>query len=80
LKRQEAVELLNELLAYCKQLNPRFISLHPSKQADNFELHIKDPIGDACYAHLKIIVQNRGLAIKEQNEFLIIYTLKSDDK
>jgi hypothetical protein len=78
-KRQEAVELLNELLAYCKQLNPRLISLHPSKQADDFEIHIKDHVADADCENLKRIVQKRGLSIKEHNDFWVIYTPKPDE-
>ena len=75
-KRQEAVELLNELLAYCKELNPRFISLKPSRQADDFELHIKDHVADADCKNLRRIVQEHGLAIKESPDYLVIYTPK----
>ncbi len=79
-KRQEAVELLNELLAYCKELNPRLISLKPSRQPDDFEIHIKDHVADADRENLKSIVQKHGLAIKENTDYLIIYTPKPDEK
>jgi len=79
-KRQEAVELLNELLAYCKDLNPRLIALQPSRQADDFELHIKDHVADADCQNLRRIVQKHGLAIKESPDYRVIYTPKPDEK
>jgi hypothetical protein len=74
LKRREAVETLKEILESCNLINPSYVSLHPLKEADEYELHIKNQIPDSCQDQLNDIMQRRGLAMKEYGGFLLIYT------
>jgi hypothetical protein len=73
-KRQEAVEVLREILRSCNLLNPSYVSLHPLQQEDEYELQIKNQIADSHWNTLKDIVQKHGLAMQEYDGFLIIYT------
>ena len=74
MKRREAVEVLKEVLESCNLINPSYVSLHPLKETDEYELHIKNKIHHSCVDSLKDIIQRRGLAIREYNGFLLIYT------
>jgi hypothetical protein len=74
LKRQEAVEVLKEILASCKLLNPSYLSLHLSKHSGDYELHIKNHVAAASWNTLKEIVQKHGLAMREYDGFLVVYT------
>jgi hypothetical protein len=74
LKRQEAVEVLKEILESCKLLDPSYLSLHLSKQPDSYELHIKNHVAAASWNILKEIVQKHGLAMREYDGFLVVYS------
>jgi hypothetical protein len=73
------VEVLKEILESC-EINPSVVSLHPSEQADDFELHIRDHVAAASWNRLKGIIQKRGLAAEKHNGFLIVYTPKPNRK
>jgi hypothetical protein len=76
-KRREAVEVLKEILKSCNLINPSWVSLHPSKQTDDYELHIKNQIADTSRNSLRDIIKKRGLAMIEHDGFLVIYTPKT---
>jgi hypothetical protein len=78
-KRQEAVEVLKEILKSCNLINPSYVSLHPLKQ-DDYELHIKNQIASSHWNTLNEIVQKHGLAMKEYDGFLLIYTPEHGEK
>ena len=67
MKRQEAVEVLKEILKSCNLINPSYVSLHPLTQADDYELHIKNQIDDSHWNILNDIVQKHGLAMRESD-------------
>jgi hypothetical protein len=74
-KRQEAVEVLKEILKSCNLINFSYVSLHPLKEADEYELHIKNHVPESCQNLLNDIIEKDGLAMREQNCFLLICTL-----
>jgi hypothetical protein len=79
LKRQEAVEVLKEILKSCN-INPSYVSLHPLNQADDYELHIRNQIDDSFWKNLMDIVQKHSLAVRKIDEILVIYTPKHNKK
>jgi hypothetical protein len=81
MKREEAIELLKEIVAACKNIDYKLISLEsPSEKAnadsEGFELHVKNHFNEADWKRLKSIVQTRGLSVKEYDGWLIIYTVR----
>jgi hypothetical protein len=81
MKREEAIELLKEIVAACKNIDYKRISLEsPSEKAnadsEGFELHVKNHFNEADWKRLKSIVQTRGLSVKEYDGWIIIYTVR----
>ena len=82
MKREEAIELLKEIVAACKDIDYKHISLKaPSEKAnvdsEGFELHVKNNFSEANWKCLKGIVQQRGLSVKDYDGWVIIYTSKA---
>ena len=74
MKRQEAVEVLREILRSCDLLDPTYVSLHPLQKEDEYELQIRNHIAEAHWNTLIDIVKKHGLAVKECDDFLVVYT------
>ena len=79
MKREEAIILLKEIVAACKDIDFKHISLKPPNEKANadsegFELHVKNHINEADWKFLKSIVQAHGLNLKEYDGWVIIYT------
>ena len=79
MKREEAIELLKEIVKTCKNIDFKHISLKPPSEnansdSEGFELHVKNQINEANWKCLKSIVQAHGLNLKEYDGWVIIYT------
>ena len=77
MKRQEAVELLKEIVAGCKSISPNHISLKsPSDEdtiSEGYELHIKNHFDKADLKCLSDILHKRSLTMKNHDGFVAIY-------
>lgn len=73
LHRQEAVDVVKEIEASCKFLNPREIFLEQSDKADHYEIHVKDHIDDEIWECLKGIAKKSDLEMKLTDHMLVIY-------
>jgi predicted translin family RNA/ssDNA-binding protein len=81
MKREEAIELLREIVKTCKNIDFKHISLKPPSEKANadsegFELHVKNQLNEADWKCLKGIVQTRGLSVKEHDGWIIIHTAR----
>jgi hypothetical protein len=78
LKRQEAIELLKEIVAATKSVNYTQISLNPPSEkvqmkSEGYELHVKNHFDEADWQSLKTVIQKRGLSMQEYDGYIVIY-------
>jgi hypothetical protein len=76
MSKQEAVELLNEIVKTC--MLPRYITLESSNpraspETQNFQLRIGNHFDAKTWECLKGIVRKRGLSMKEKGDYVAIY-------
>ncbi len=80
MKKDEAVEVLNEIMKTC--MFPRFIALNltnpqATTEKQNYELQIRGSLSSNDWKCLKDIVQRRNLNMKETSDFIVIYGFES---
>jgi hypothetical protein len=74
MRRQEAVEVMKEIGASCKLLNPKAISLELlTGVAGHYEIHIKGSVDSENWQCLKSIARKYDLGIKLSDQTLIIF-------
>jgi hypothetical protein len=82
MRRQEAVELLREIVASCHSIHPNHISLKTPSDKDTvsegYELHIKDHFDETDLKCLKGILRKRSLRMKTYDGFLAIYKQRKE--
>ncbi len=79
-KRDEAVTTLKEISEACKDMYESAVSLIESKPEDvstGYQLHIKAALGCTDILLVREIVEKHKLAIKEENDEVVIYQPKS---
>ncbi len=79
MRKDDAVELLNEIMKIC--MFPRYIALESSnpkasEQDQEYELRIKGPFSAKDWDCLKKIVLKRNLSMKETDDNVILYQQK----
>ncbi len=82
MRKEEAVDLLNEIMKIC--MLPRFIGLELSnpkapEKDQSYELRIKGPFSAKDWDCLKKIVLKRDLSMKETADYLIVYQQKDHE-
>ena len=83
LKRQEAMQLLKEVVAATESVDYTHISLKPPSEntqtkSEGYELHIKNQFDEADWISLKNIIQKRGLSMKEYDGYIVIYKPRNE--
>jgi hypothetical protein len=78
LKRQEAIELLKEIVAACERVDYTNITLKPpsdeaAEKSVGYELHIKDHFNEEDWKCMNDITQKRGLSMKKRVNQVVIY-------
>ena len=81
MKREEAIRLLQEIVARCRTIDYNQILLKSpgekaSADSEGFELHVKNHPSEADQKCLKGIVQTRNLSMRESNGWLVFYRPK----
>jgi hypothetical protein len=71
--KPDATEILKEIQATCKLINPSFIS-HKETGKGTFEIHIKAHLDNTSWNCVKEVIKNHKVAIKETYGDIIIYT------
>ncbi len=85
MKREEAIQLLKEIVAACETVDYKRISLEsPSEKtnpdSEGFKLRFKDHFSEAEWKLLRGIVQAHGLSVNEYDDCVIIYTPRNSSK
>ncbi len=85
MKREEAIQLLKEIVTACETVDYRRISLKSPGEKTNpdsegFELNLKNHFSEAEWKRLKGIVQAHGLSLKENGDCVTIYTPRDSSK
>ena len=73
LLRQKAVEVLKEIGASCKLLNPKEITLEPTGVAGHFEIHVRGHVDDETWECLKKLAKKQDLGLRQTDHMLVIY-------
>ena len=73
MQRQDAVEVVKDIGASCKLLNPKKINLQLTVAGD-YEIHIESAVDDENWQCLKAIANKYNLGIKLTKQTLVIYT------
>ena len=76
MNKQEAVDLLNEIMSSC--MLPRYIALESSNpqaevELQNYSLRIRNHFDAKTWDCLKEIVRKRKLSMKETGDYVVIY-------
>ncbi len=71
--RQEAINLMKEISASCKFLNPSQITLENSERTGHYVIHVKDHVDDATWECLKALAKKLSLEISLTDYLLIIH-------
>jgi len=73
LQRQKAVNVIKEIGANCKLLNPKAITLEETGKAGHFEIHVKGHFDDESWECLKELAKKDHLGVKQTDHTLVIY-------
>jgi hypothetical protein len=73
-QRQKAVDVMKEIAVSCKLLNPKKVSLEPSSEKGDFEIHVIGHVDDESWECLKKLAKKYDLGIKLENHLLVIYS------
>ncbi len=80
LLRQEAVDIMKEIGASCRFLNPSQITLEQSESAGHYVIHVRDHVDDASWECLKALAKRLGLDIRLTDHLLIIHRSLNNEK
>lgn len=77
----EATNLLNEIMEFCTVAESRDVCLRnpttgAKSEVDDCELHITGHFDDTGWICLKDIIRRHNLNVKEEGEFIVIYSSK----